>query len=184
MARVTAISHGPSYSMRVLGSTSDAGTLGRRLRSYSLSQLIIGLMLYRMTCMYNQLAQVVIVSWSYNCIIVRRRICTFYCWSVAHQDCVPGPCFRALDWQHRLPGYAFDGLGDFWYFDLYIANCYILMIRLFICTLDIYLVMSTIVANLEIFLILSFILSQTCCGKSCLVLWINSCDSSLSFLGK
>jgi len=42
---------------------------------------------------------------------------------------VPGPCFKALDWQHSLPGYAFDGLGDFWYFN--IANCYVLMVRFF-----------------------------------------------------
>jgi len=29
---------------------------------------------------------------------------------------------KTLVWQHRLPGYAIEGLGDFWWFDLYILR--------------------------------------------------------------
>ena len=183
LTRATAIPHGPSYSMRVFGSTSNDGVPDSIFRSYSLSQCTSGLMLYRSACISSLFEQDVIVSWFYQCIIVRRHICNSYCWNVAHQYCVPGPCLRALDWQHRLPGYAFDGLGDCWYLILYSTNCYVLMGLLFLRNVAFYLVMSTNAAQSEFSLILSFLLSKTCCEKLCQFLWTNSCDS-LSFLGK
>ena len=168
--------------MRVFGRTSNDGVPGSNLRSYSLSQCISGSMLYRTAYTSSLFEQDVIVSWSYQCILVWRHICNSYCWNVAHQYCVPGPCLRALDWQHRLSGYAFEGLGNFWF--LYSTNCYVLMVRLFIRNVDLYLVMSTNAAHSEISLILSLILSKNCCGIRCQFLWTNSYDSFLSLLEK
>jgi len=76
---------------RVIGSLSDDGLY---------LQFIVGLMLYRMDCMYSPIVKYVLAIWSYMYIMDLRTLYFVY---IAHPYGVTGPCLTAPVWQFSLP---------------------------------------------------------------------------------